>query len=488
MRLFPDPCFSLAKKTNPPPRTSSKVIPDKPYRSLDFWYIAPHDRETLVGHIMPYMAARLPKKYLLQTIIEKHIWAREILSPAPTQTEDVSLTYLQQIATEFWDEPRQTIAKLVRLTRAWFFTLLRYTYRMRFFEGSKTYQSDFDVQHIPSCETRQYISELTEIEVYRLTRIPYKYGATFYRSSYENIKQCLAWKRFCARIQTFCDLVGLYASPEDPEQSLKELQNNLTSVMLQREWLRTTAQLEETAILARDTARHVKEISERVASEGSINLQLMEETRQQVRDLQLQCNDLRLGQTTSSHSQQCNSKLSTELQRQNRAWGKEFECLHSRIEESEARCRRHIATFPEQIDKDRTESSHLDGLRQEGPSVEALVACRWLLEHLPAANSVHPGFGNRWRMFWQSQWSQFRVEAGHDDHPLRGLVDDEKYNRVGNGLYGTLSNFLHEYGHLRIKPLHPDVQKVVDTISPMHYNSDGQIDLEAEKRRWLKSS
>jgi hypothetical protein len=61
-----------------------------------------------------------------------------------------------------------------------------------------------------------------------------------------------------------------------------------------------------------------------------------------------------------------------------------------------------------------------------------------------------------------------------------------KYNRIGKGLYGTLSSFLHEYGRLRIDPLNPDVQKVVDTIIPVHYNSNGHIDIEAERRRWLK--
>jgi hypothetical protein len=65
------------------------------------------------------------------------------------------------------------------------------------------------------------------------------------------------------------------------------------------------------------------------------------------------------------------------------------------------------------------------------------------------------------------------------------LVGDEQYDRVGKSLYGTLSNFLHGYGCLRIHASDTNVQMVVDTISPMHYKSDGQIDLEAERNRWL---
>jgi hypothetical protein len=39
---------------------------------------------------------------------------------------------------------------------------------------------------------------------------------------------------------------------------------------------------------------------------------------------------------------------------------------------------------------------------------------------------------------------------------------------------------------LRIDPLDPDVRKVVEVISPMHYDSNGQIDIEAERKRWHK--
>jgi hypothetical protein len=428
------------------------------------------------------MAARLPKRYLLQTLLEKHKWACEILGPAPAQAEDVSPDNLQQITTSFWKGPRRMIAKLVELTRTWFFTLLRYTYRMRFFKGSKTYQTDLDVPDIQSCETQQYISELTESEVYRLICIPNKYGATFYRSSYKSAKQCLAWKRFCARIQTFCDLVGLFASPDDPEQSLNELQNNLSTVVLQRECLRTTARLDETA---RGTARYVRELDKRVASAGLSNLELTKEIRQQLRDLQLQCNRLRSAYTTPSDSQQWNLKLLTELESQRATWQRELHCLRSMIESSEAKSTRTIAAPAEQVEESRTRSINSNSPKNKHPSVEAVVACRWLLEHLPSTTPIQHGFGNQWRLFWQNQWTQYKKKASRDDHPLRGLAGDEKYNKVGKGLYSTLSNLLHEYGRLRMQPLDPDVQKVVDTISPVYYNSDGWIDLEAERGRWL---
>jgi hypothetical protein len=230
----------------------------------------------------------------------------------------------------------------------------------------------------------------------------------------------------------------------------------------------------------------VKELEERVASASLINLNLTEETKQHVKALLLQCNKLRSTLATSSHRQQYDSNVSAEFQQQRRAWEKELKCIRSRIEESEVMIERRFVTLAVQTKKCCTNFDHPTIPSNECRGVELLVACRWLLEHLPDPNSKQQGLGNRWRLFWQSQWKQYKQDASRDDHPLRALVSDEKYNRVGKGLYSTLSNFIHEYGRLRIDPLDPDVQKVVDTIRPVHYNSKGQINIEAERRRWLK--
>lgn len=477
--------FRHRPTTSPSPRTSPKRIPDRPHKALDFWYIKPHDREALSAIIMPYMAAHLPKRYMLQSFLEKNDWACEMLGVPIMEVEGSSVTCLQHITAAFWNNPRRTIVKLVELTRTWFFTLLRYTYRMSFSRGSGTSQSSPDVQDIPAWETQQYTSELTGSQVYCLTRIPNKYGAKFYRSSYKSTKQCAAWKGFCARIQTFCDSVGLFASPENPEQSLQDLQNNIPSIMAQREWCNTTAQLARTTALARGTANYVKEVDERIASEISGHCGLMKQIRQHVMSLQLQCDKLRSARMSSFDSQQRNSKLLVELQRQREAREEELQCFDSRIQDSEARLQRDIATLTEQIEECRTTLTYQSLSTKACPNVEVLVACRWLLEHLPAGNPIRQGFGNRWRLFWQSQWKEHKNGKSGNGHPLRSLIGDERYNKVGKGLYGTLSTFLHEYGRLRITPLGSLVQEVLELISPVYYKSDGQIDLESERKRWL---
>lgn len=428
---------------------------------------------------MPYMAAHLPRRYRLQTFLDKNDWACEILGVRTTEVEGSSLTRLQNTTTAFWKDPRRMIVKLGELTRTWFFTLLRYTYRMSFFRGSKASLSIPDVQNISAWETRQYTSELTESEVYRLTRVPNKYGARFYRSSCRSAKQCAAWKGFCSSIQTFCDTVGLFASPEDPEQSLQELQNNLTSVC------NTTVQLERITALAHSTARCIEKVDGNIASEISGNRGLMKDIRQHIMRLQLQCEKLVSAQVSSVKSQERNSQLLVELQRQCTGREEELQCLDSRIVDNEARAQRDFAILAEQIEERRTSSTYQDSSTTACSNVEVLVACRWLLEHLPAGPPVRQGFGNRWRLFWQSQWKEYKNGKRGHNHPLRSLIGDERYNKVGQGLYGTLSNFLHGYGRLRVSPLDSVVQKVLEAISPVHYMSDGQIDLELERARWV---
>jgi hypothetical protein len=477
--------FWLSQALSPSPRTSSKSFPDRPHKALEFWHIEPHDREALSESIMPYMAAQLPRKYMLQSLLEKHDWACEMLGVPTMGMEGPNPTRLQHTTSVFWKNPRGTIVKLVKLTRNWFFTLLRYTYRMGFFQRSKTSQSSPGVHNMPIWETQEYTSELTESQVYRLTRVPNKYGAKFYRRSYKITKQCAAWKGFCARIQTFCDSVGLFESPEDPEQSLQELENNLTSIVAQQERCKTTVQLERTIDLARSTERHVKEVDERVTSEILGHCGLMKEIRRQVMSLQLRNDKLRSAQISSDNSQQRNLKLLVELQRQREAWEGKLQHLDSRLKDSEARVQFDIAKLAEQIERSCTALTYSSLSTKACPNVEVLVACRWLLEHLPPENPIRQGLGNRWRLFWQSQWKEYQTGESGNDHPLKSLIGDEKYNKVGKDLYRTLSNLLHEYGRLRVNPLGPLVEKVLKAISPVHYKSDGQIDLGLERRRWL---
>ena len=110
--------------------------------------------------------------------------------------------------------------------------------------------------------------------------------------------------------------MGLLTSLKDPERYLNTLLDKLSSLVLQQRWLQTASHLDETAVLARSTERQVKELEKRVISAQLMNLNFTDDTKQQVEDLALECNELRSTVATLSRSQQCDVNVSSELQRQ----------------------------------------------------------------------------------------------------------------------------------------------------------------------------
>lgn len=425
-------------------------VSDKPFKPLDFWHLATHDRKTLVERIAPYMVARLPEAYLMRTVVAEHGWSCGVLSPGSEQAEDWDITCWQQVATEFWENPSHTTEKLLKLARAWFYTLIRYIYRMRFSARGRRCWRDLIVGDTNSCVEAQYIAGLTELEIHQLIGIPNKYGATFYRSCYRDVRRCSSWTSFSARISSFCKLIHFPTYSDCPEIILTELGGNLPSVILQRRWVHTATRLAETSHLAIGTANYTKKLDAKVASECSFSIKRMKKIEQELEKLHAQYK--RLSQT---------SKTMVE-------------------------CQRSIAALEEQMKKDRVNLGGTHAFNHAFSSLESLIACRWLLENLPVTTGTQKGFAVQWRSFWKFQWSQYddSVEK-NESHPIRKLKHDKKYNVVGKNLYSTLSTILHGYGHLGNVSLHPDVQTMVKAIGPIHYFKDKRIDIEAERGRWL---
>jgi hypothetical protein len=125
------------------------------------------------------------------------------------------------------------------------------------------------VEDLHSCTETQYAARLTKRDIHRLTGIPNKYGATFYRSCYKDVQRCSGWKSFCASILWFCKSIQFPTNSDSPERILEELEGNLPSVILQRRWSRTAARLAETSHLAMGTADYMKRLDAKVTSEGS---------------------------------------------------------------------------------------------------------------------------------------------------------------------------------------------------------------------------
>jgi hypothetical protein len=483
MRFLPKPRASLAKEALQPPKNVSLQELEKP---LDFWYIKSHDRKTLTEYIMPYMAGQLSKQCILQTVVGGQAWARELVKLEHTEAVGVDIACLQQTTAAFWKSPTTMIVDLLLLTRLWFFALLRYTYRTRFLERHKISESDFEVRNICICRKETFFSELTKDTIYRLTCVQNKYGASFYRSSYKEAKHRLGWTSYCATIRTLCRSIGLYTSSDNPEKNLRELRYNLTSIMIYRKWSQIHSQLDKTTLLARHTRRDMKNLDEQVTAGIVNNLKVIDETRQENSELQLQFDEFRHAYPPPSELQQWDTKLSAGLEQCRLTSEKELQKLHCSIQENKAASQQLITDLKGQIEELRADLDRLHTQEERSLAADVLMICRWLLENLPSPDTKYKGFGYRWGQFWQSQWSQCKNNTKRKDHPLQGLPRDEMYNDIGKNLYSTLSERVHGYGDQRGEKLHPDVLKVLDVIRPVHFKDDGAINLKAEKKRWLK--
>jgi hypothetical protein len=424
------------------PRTSPKRISEEFHLPVDFWYIKSHDRQALNEHIIPYVARELHDKYLLRTFMEKHTWTEELVKSELTEMDrDEDSACLGKTTAAFWTNPTSTTVGLLCLTRLWFFLLLRYTYCRRFCEGRELSQHVLDVRDL--CTHQDvYCSALTEDAIYRLTRLRNRYGASFYRGSHKDTRRRLGWTRFCGRIRTFCASVGLHTSSRNPEKNLWDLGRNLTPIIMHRKWSNVMSQLGKENILALNIRKDVTKLNERVASGACHNVQRMKDMDTVIEDVNLQIEGLRRNDETYK-------QLIESLQRG--------------------------------LDELRVGSSSSQAREEGYMTAEALLLCRWLLEHLPAAHPRSEGLGHHWKQFWQIHWKRSKRQS----HPLWELAGDDRYNKVGRNLYGTLSNHLHKYGHQLGDKLHPDVQRVVDVIKAVHYDASGKIDLQAERMRWL---
>lgn len=433
--------------------TSPDLLPqgvlDNPFKPLEFWEITSHDRESLVERIAPFMIARLPRAYSMQKVAADYGWPCRILSHSQMQTEHQRISCWQQVVTEFWKSPSHTTEKLLLLARAWFYTLLRYTYRTRFSFRGRRCISDPTVRDPGFYTNARYAAALTTRDIYQLTGIPNKYGAKFYRSCFKDVQQCSDWMNFCASISWFCKSIQFPTHSNSPEELLKELRGNLPSVILQRRWVHTATRLAKTSHLAMSTADHMERLDAQVTSEGSSSLKRMKEMEQEIGNLHAQYQRLSLACETIGE------------------------------------CKQSIAALTAGIKKIRMNLDDTEATRHASSPLEDIVACRWLLENLPVSGGGQKGFGIQWRSFWKLQWNQYDDNADSKTHPLRKLKGDERYEKVGQNLYGTLSTMLHGYGHLRNISLHPDVHTLIKTIGPVHYKKDKQVDIEAERRRWL---
>lgn len=473
---------SSIKEPTSPARTYPEILSKKPYRPLDFWYIRPHDRETLIHHIMPYMARSLRKGHLLEAVLGRHTWADEFVKSELAEATGDESTWFRQTSTAFWIDPATVTDDLLKLTRFWFFTLLRYSYRRYFFEGRKTLRSDLDVRDLYTNRHDYYVSELTEDDVHSLTRRPNKYGASFYRSCYKDVKKCLGWTKFCERVRSFCQSIGLHTSFDNPEKNLRELHQNLTAIMLCRKVQDFSGHLAKNTILVRSTRKEVKKLDGRVTSGATRNDDVVCEMKREIQEISRRFEESPPTSPLLDEPPQRYIEIRADLNTLRSTNEDRFGEIDCDILQKHENSKQLIQSLQSELDQLRNEISCLPIREEKHATADKLVLCRWLLENLPHGKVKDDAIGYRWRQFWQKEWDQYKKKQ--KSHPLWELHGDGKNNTIGKKLYGTLSDRIHKYGQQRCEKLHPDVQRVVDAIGPVHYDGDGKIDLVAERKRW----
>ncbi|KAF2652915.1 hypothetical protein K491DRAFT_760023 [Lophiostoma macrostomum CBS 122681] len=428
-RLRPSP--TKEKSPPPPPRPRPRDLP------LIFWQIERHDRRDLITRIMPYMAEVLPSKDTVQAVLKKYPWVSAFIASEAASTatdDDATFSVVRKL---FWEESRRTTETLLDVTRLWFFTLIRYTYRVRFLDGRRASRIPLTLETLYPNLDSDYGSELTEDDVYTLTRLPNRYGASLYRSVYKAARKRTAWKHFSRRILQFCISVGLDPSSRDPEIALQELRRSLSSGKLHHNVARKAERLIPTSSTLREPEPSSRSETEITSLSSDLHVENQDDKEED--------------QSSPVDVEQIMESLRTE--------------------------------YDGQLDELRDRLCHLTSREQLYAGGESLLACRWLLEHLPPKSTYGEG-GYRWKRYWQKEWEKCTGKS-LENHPLSELINEEKYNRIGENLYRTLSNRLHQYGARRGEKLDTDVQKVVDAIKPIHYQADGSIDLKAERQRWI---
>ncbi|PVI05789.1 hypothetical protein DM02DRAFT_623852 [Periconia macrospinosa] len=122
---------------------------------------------------------------------------------------------------------------------------------------------------------------------------------------------------------------------------------------------------------------------------------------------------------------------------------------------------------------------------------ESLKACRELMEKLLPDDGKGKGayrprgqeYGRRWREFFAKEWQRCKKERPKD-HPLLDLVDQDECFQVGQNLYGTLSERIHNHQEYRNQELGEVLLKMIFSILPQDWEEVRRWDLPTEKKRW----
>lgn len=412
----------------------------------------------------------------------------------------------------FWKDPDATVKELRDVTRSWFHMLLRYTFRAKYRDGWKKTTPPFDLEDF---DNEDFTSQLNEKQVKILIRRPNLFSE--YKETYKETKGRLGWTRFCTRIKSFAQLVGLQTDSSKVEQILQELEKGLPELKNARilqsqslliEQLKADAQTERALReqLAADAAS-VSTLRDRfeakkAESERQLREQLEAKKAESERLLRKQLEakgaeaERKLRKQLEVRTAEAERKLREQLEAKN---AESERALRERLAanaESERRLRENLQAKSDAERKLRENLEAKSDAERKHRIHDCLVSCRELMEKLvggerPIGQGNFKGqqYKQRWKELFHTQWTNCKAKK-QVGHPLVGLVAQQKYYVVGKELYGTISERLHNHKEYRDKEVDGDVLRMVHAILPAAYSNPTSTEKErdwniaTEKKRW----
>ncbi|KAF1965452.1 hypothetical protein BU23DRAFT_25203 [Bimuria novae-zelandiae CBS 107.79] len=489
-------------------RHKPQVSPDGRCQSLDFWVTK--DKKEVVKRIVPYLTGQIPKNRHLGSLKEEKPWIEELIESEDDEDDEEEdegeEESFSDLEAAFWKDPETITNELRDVTRTWFYMLLRYTFRTKHRDGWKKTSPAFDLEDF---DGEEFTSQLDEKQVRALVRRDGLINE--YKETYKETKQRTGWTRFCARLRSFTELVGLQTTSTKVEQILQELQKGLPDLKnakkleaqrllierLQAEKNSTTSSESVNALRQRFEAKQAESeriLRERLEAKKAESERIL---RQQLEAKKAESERL-LRQQLESKKAESERTLRARLEAKNaEAERKLRESLAAKNAEAERALRQKIEANAEAERKLREDLQAKAEAERKHRLHDALVSCRELMEKLVGEKPVVKGsympggqqFKQRWKDLFHEQWTKCKARkpAGH---PLLGLVAQQKYYVVGKELYGTISERLHNHREYRDKEVDADVSRMIFAILPAVYSKPNSTEAErdwnlaTEKKRW----
>ncbi|KAF2017538.1 hypothetical protein BU24DRAFT_420566 [Aaosphaeria arxii CBS 175.79] len=501
-------CFKSSAAWEPAPiRPIPLVPPSISSRPISDWHIDRHDREALAATIIPCMTLPLEDKHNLQSITKKHPWIKEFIQSETATAQDNHIDEFRNTKAAFCEKPSRVSADLLKIARILFYILVRYTYLTRFEIAENGREASQAVLELDDLATDRhdtcYFSGLDPDDADRLIHRK-RYGAGFYRARYRDTIRCMPWETFCINVRKFCQSLELNPSTDDPEVNIKDIQQNLTSILLHR---KIQSDISSNSERIRAMGRELEKLDEQSRDEmkkniGEINRQLEETQTRFDSDLSRRETDMALGFEESratlrnrldtiassvtrieGNSKQLEHKMQNEVAESRATFGSRLDTVSSSITRIEGNSKQLEHKLQNELADVRKSLDDMRIMHVQYAKAHKVDLCRWLMENLPYITRNGPKNANeRWRLFWSVNWNACRRKQ-LKKHPLWALIHDQKYDKVGKDLFTTMNGKIHGYGTDIGNPLSVEVQKVIDAIMPADYMSKAP-NINSEKKRW----